>query len=191
MTGDGVTELAGQLADLRDRVEQLAELLGPLTAELAGTGPSSDGDRPPLGGGPVWCWSSLTGEEAALAWATLIGWVDWLTTRYGLGEVLPACWYRHGAVVEELTALRSAWNAAYADPRARPSEPALWHDLLARALARVRDWDRQGCAAGTHRDDEPLPLGPEVLADRAAHVRDDLADRDGLPPGLPPPRLVP
>jgi len=133
----------------------------------------------------------LTGEEAALAWATLIGWVDWLANRYGLAETLPGCWYRHGALVEELTALRSGWHAAYTDPRARPSEPALWHDLLARSLTRIRDWDRQGGAAGTHRDDQPLPVEPEVLADRAEHVRDDLADRDGLTAGFPPPQLIP
>jgi hypothetical protein len=191
MTDDahGFHDLAGQLADLRAQVEQLAAVMAPLAAELAGTTPIG-GDRAASGGGPAWCWSTLTGEEAALAWATLIGWVDWLTTRYGLSEVVPGCWYRHGVLVEELTALRAAWNAAYTDPRARPSEPALWHDLLARALSRIRDWDRQGCAGGIHRDDVQLPVEPEVLADRAAHVRDDLADRNGLSPALSHPQLV-
>jgi hypothetical protein len=186
----GLVELAGQLADLRERVERLAEVVAPIAAELAGAGPRAGRAGPPPADGPAWCWSALTGEEAALAWATLIGWVDWLTARYGLAEVLPACWYRHGALVEELTALRCAWTAAYTDPQARPAEPALWHDLLARTLARIRDWDRQECSLGTHRDDEPLPLAPDVLADRAAHVRDDLADRDGLLSSHPPPQLV-
>ena len=117
--------------------------------------------------------------------------MDWLTARYQLEEAVPACWYRHGALIEELTALRACWQVAYADPRARPSEPALWHDLLARTLGRMREWDRQGCAAGNHRDDEPLPTEPEVLADRAAYVRADLADRDGLVPVFSPPQLVP
>jgi hypothetical protein len=187
----GLVELAGQLADLRQRVERLAAVVGPLAAELASTGPGGGPTGTPPGDGPAWCWSALTGEEAALAWATLIGWVDWLTTRYGLSEVVPACWYRHGALVEELTALRAAWTAAYTDPRARASEPALWHDLLARTLSRIRDWDRQECSLGTHRHDLPLPLAPDVLADRATHVRDDLADRDGLLPVFPPPQLVP
>jgi hypothetical protein len=194
---DPLAELAGQLADLRERLEQLAEVVAQVVAAPADTVDTVDAadgacaaPGPGPGGGPAWCWATLTGEEAALAWATLIGWVDWLTARYQLEEAVPACWYRHGALVEELTALRAGWQAAYADPRARPSEPALWHDLLARTLARIRDWDRQGCAAGTHRDDEPLPTEPEVLADRAAYVRADLAGRDGLVPAFSPPQLV-
>jgi hypothetical protein len=79
--------------------------------------------------------------------------VDWLVDRYSLDDTLAGCWYRHGAIVDELDALRASWTAAYLDPAARPTDSAYWFDLLHRTLDRIRDWDRYGCAAGTHHDD--------------------------------------
>ena len=34
-------------------------------------------------------------------------WIDWYNTRYGVAAAsrIPGCWYRHGPVVEELTAV--------------------------------------------------------------------------------------
>jgi hypothetical protein len=46
---------------------------------------------------------------------------------------------------------------AYLDPQARRDEPLHWHDALDRTLARLHDWDRRGCADGSHRPDCPPP----------------------------------
>lgn len=58
-------------------------------------------------------WRALDRRGAAQLWAELLDWVNWLRHRYQLGSRIPACWYRHEAVVEELTALMAAHTAAY------------------------------------------------------------------------------
>lgn len=58
-------------------------------------------------------WRELDPRGAAELWADLLDWVDWLRHRYQLGARVPACWYRHEAIVEELTALMAAHTAAY------------------------------------------------------------------------------
>ncbi|GAC1323853.1 MAG: hypothetical protein NVSMB13_04370 [Mycobacteriales bacterium] len=102
-------------------------------------------------------WAALDAHEAAEQWGRLIDFTDWLRDRYQLHEHLPTCWYAHGAMVEELSALRSAWVSTYLDAEATLADPAGWHDLLDRTLHRLRHWDRNGCADGTHRPGLPLP----------------------------------
>src|SRR4051812_43688971 len=46
-------------------------------------------------------------------WPALTAWVDWPAGRDELCEVRPACWYRHGALLEELSAPDRAWHGAY------------------------------------------------------------------------------
>ncbi|NNH73832.1 hypothetical protein HLB23_28935 [Nocardia uniformis] len=58
-------------------------------------------------------WRDLDQHDAALLWTELIEWAQWLRRRYQLGSRVPACWYRHEPVVEELTALMAAHTAAY------------------------------------------------------------------------------
>jgi hypothetical protein len=60
-------------------------------------------------------WRYLEDEELARLWDELTDWVWWLRDRYELEAELPSCWFRHGPVVEELTAAMSAWTAAYTD----------------------------------------------------------------------------
>jgi hypothetical protein len=105
-----------------------------------------------------WSWRDASPEAAQVLLTELSMWVDWLVHRYGLDELVPSCWHRHGPMIEELTALYAAWNAAYADAEARGFDPLYWHDGLDRLLARLREWDRQGCRDGAHRDDSPAPL---------------------------------
>ena len=117
-------------------------------------------EAPALAERPV-NWASLDAEQAAEQWALLSAWTDWLRDRYQLHESLPACWHSHGAMVEELAALRSAWVTAYLDPHASPADPASWHDLLDRTRHRLHSWDRNGCADGTHRPDLEMPNDAE------------------------------
>ena len=127
-------------------------------------------------------WQAMTAARAAEAWANLIDWVDSLVDRYALDETIPVCWYSHGAMVEELHALHRSWLGAYRGRGGQPSERAYWHELLARTLARIREWNRHGCAAGTHRPDEPVAASDAQRTARAGFVHADLqirARRDG------------
>jgi hypothetical protein len=117
--------------------------------------------RTPANGGPrkapanlPWplSWRDLDRDAAAHVWAWLIDWVGWLVHRYEIAEEIPACWYRHGPLIEELTALAAGWHTAY-DDNARGDEPLIWHERLARARARLRDWDDfTRCRNGEHTD---------------------------------------
>jgi hypothetical protein len=132
-------------------------------------------ESPELTEGPV-NWATLDAQQAAEQWALLIGWTDWLRDRYQLHEQIPACWFTHGALIEELSALRSAWVGAYLDPQAAAGDPATWHDLLDRTRYRLRTFDRNGCADGTHRPDLTLPDNTDrTLRDQT--VQDDLRHR--------------
>lgn len=103
-------------------------------------------------------WSGLPAAERPGQWAALDGWVRWLAGRYALDpREIPPCWYRHGPLVEELSALRTAHVAAY-DSRAQPTAPADWHHTLAATRSRLHDWvARTGCRPAEHRHDKPQP----------------------------------
>lgn len=126
-------------------------------------------------------WTALDAPEAAEQWSLLVDWTDRLRDRYQLHERLPACWYAHGPLIEELSALRSAWIGSHLDPQARLDDPARWHELLERTLDRIRDWDRSGCSDGTHRPDQ-LPSDETDHIDRDRTIHADLAHRDSHHP---------
>ena len=133
-------------------------------------------EQPGLGEHPV-NWAALDAERAAEQWSLLIDWCEWLRDRYQLHEQVPACWYAHGPLIEELSALRTAWIGAYLDPQARLEEPVRWHELLIGTLDRIRNWDRRGCADGTHRLDQALRDDTDHShRERAVHA--DLAARE-------------
>jgi len=103
---------------------------------------------------PEWSWVGLDPGVRAERLGELHQWVTWLVDTYEVptGQ-LPDCWYRHGSMTADLTALRAGWTAAYLDPEAEPDRPSRWHDTLERTLRRVRDWDRHGCGrSGSHTE---------------------------------------
>jgi hypothetical protein len=111
-----------------------------------------------------WSWEALGADEARAQWQVVSGWVTWLVERYDLAEVVPACWWRHGAITEELTALWVAWVTAYEDPEAERDAPLSWHESFASARARIGEWDRLGCARDGHRDGQALQWHPDTEA---------------------------
>ena len=128
-------------------------------------------------------WAHLDRDHAADHWAALDGWVRWLVRRYALDHRdLPPCWYAHGDLVEELSALRTAHQGAF-DPAGPASGPAEWHQIFANTRARLQlGVARTGCRATEHR----APAPPDWAADPgpadyqqglAAHVRADGATR--------------
>ena len=161
--------LEEQVARLREDVDLLL-----VTRESAPRSATPDGS-----------WQAMSPARAADAWGALIEWVDTLVDRYALDEAIPVCWFSHGAMVEELHALHLAWLGAYTGRAGQPSDRAYWHELLARTLARLREWNRHGCAAGTHRADDPAAPTEAQCTARAAYVHADLqarARRDGATP---------
>lgn len=132
--------------------------------------------NPALGERPV-NWAALDAQHAAEQWATLTDWTAWLRDRYQLHEAVPACWYAHGPLVEELSALRSAWVGSYLNPDAQPGDGTAWHGLLDDALQRIKNWDRTGCADGTHRPNQPLPDDTDHHH-REQTIHADLAGRE-------------
>lgn len=133
-------------------------------------------DHPALGERAV-NWTALDSSHAAKRWGQLLDWVDWLREHYQLRETLPACWYDHPPMLEELSALRSSWFGAYLDPQAHAADGSAWHDLLDRTLQRLREWDRTSCADGTHRPEVPTPDDTDH-SHRERTVHADLAARE-------------
>jgi hypothetical protein len=133
---------------------------------------------------PKWNWRSLGPSDLEAMWKRLWPWVEWLRTRYELSEAIPPCWYRHGAMVEELTALFAGWKAAYEDRRARAEAPLTWHEKLDHWRARQREWNRHGCSPVRHEDDKPAPFSEqerEVFNRWVDEQREEQRGRGGEP----------
>lgn len=103
---------------------------------------------PPL---PI-MWSAHTPDEQHHLLAELKLWVTWLIGHYRLdGRYVPNCWTEHWELIEELSALRLAWEAAYATT-SHADAPLAWHERLASARVRLAEWvARTGCRGSEHR----------------------------------------
>ncbi len=128
-------------------------------------------------------WSHLGAEDAAEVWLALDEWVRALVTRYALDHrEVPPCWYAHGDLVEELTALWVAHQGAY-EPAGPATGPADWHHLLAATRSRLQlAAARTGCRNDQHRPpappawaSEPAPAG--YTSAFIAHVDHDATTR--------------
>jgi hypothetical protein len=100
------------------------------------------------------CWPALEGGELQEHLAELTEWITWVVWRYSLDHrSVPPCWPEHGALVEELSALQTAWSAAFA-VTSGAEQPLRWHAEFAAARQRLGDWvARSGCRPGEHRPD--------------------------------------
>lgn len=93
-------------------------------------------------------WRTLESERAPEVWNDLGDWVDWFTNRYRLpARKIPPCWYRHGALVEELSALHTAWLVSF-DRLDAGYGPIGFHERLAVALPRLASWYAGECHDG-------------------------------------------
>lgn len=122
---------------------------------LAGDFAPLDRDAPGSAiGALVVNWRTLEPENAQAAWAALREWVEWFTVRYNIDSTqIPDCWWRHGALVEELSALHSAHLAAF-DESDSGFGPIGWHERLALARTRWKQGYAGSCAHG-HKDMTP------------------------------------
>jgi hypothetical protein len=122
-----------------------------------------------------WCWQSIGEDEAFEQWRQLASWVGWLRCRYPIADQLPACWWRHSELVEELTAVWLAWHAAYTEPRGQLTAPVDFHDrVLPSFLPRVRRW-------GVQCLDEHRPRPASVYGNEAVDDPEAFADFTGDP----------
>lgn len=90
---------------------------------------------------------TLTPEQSSKHMAELTTWVQWLTNRYRLDQrTIPPCWAHHGELVEELSALHTAWLSSYA-LTSPGGAPLAWHEALATCRTRMQDSTaRSGCS---------------------------------------------
>ncbi len=111
----------------------------------------------------IW-WPDLpAGQERAAALRLLGTWVDEVLRghhRELVQDSLQACWYRHDDVLDELTALCAAWQAAYLGKTASATAAIEWHDrwlpgCMARRKAAIK-------ARPCNRDGHQSPAGAEA-----------------------------
>jgi hypothetical protein len=93
-------------------------------------------------------WRTLPDYKAPAAWAALRAWVEWFTVRYDIPvSTVPDCWFKHPALVEELSALHAAHTASF-DHRDTGLGPIGFHERLSLAVPRLTKAYAGGCARG-------------------------------------------
>lgn len=108
------------------------------------------GSSEPIGA-PSVNWRTLNDADARVAWIELRSWIEWFTVRYEISEsVVPACWFKHGDLVEELSALHIAHTVAF-DASDAGFGPIGWHERLSIAIPRLRHAYAGGCSRGHNK----------------------------------------
>lgn len=116
-------------------------------------------------------WADIPSSTAPELWVRLATWVDAIRVRYAVDAAsIPPCWFLHGALVEELTALWLAHRDAYA-PAAAATAPLTWQDLFGRSRDRMK-------AAHMCKNSEHRVLPAPVPTDSAALDAHITSDRD-------------
>ncbi|NMR19189.1 hypothetical protein [Cellulomonas fimi] len=108
--------------------------------------------RAPLGPAEPICWPVYDDQDHEQIMLAEVGeWVDWIRWRYTLDHrTIPTCWPQHGALIEELSALYTAWQTAYTNPDG--TAPLLWMNHFHAARERLTQWvARTGCRPSEHR----------------------------------------
>ena len=171
---DNAELIRSELADLAHRVveaEALVRRLEQRVRELSRARSPEDATPPVsnhLGSVP-------TGEDIDLEHLAM--WVDWMQQRYAsTGDWLRPSWWRHGFVVEELSALRTSWLGVYsADELPAPTAALMWHDEADRCRERIRRVisTGPGCTAVSHKPDEPMSDDPRWSLEQVALLHDE------------------
>ncbi|WP_345802962.1 hypothetical protein AAIB33_07740 [Microbacterium sp. AZCO] len=108
----------------------------------------ADFEIPASIGAAVVDFRNLTAAEAPAAWESLRAWVEWFAVRYRISEsIVPVCWWKHGDLVEELSALHAAHTVAF-DPSDSGFGPIRWHEQLDLAMPRLRHAYYSQCSRG-------------------------------------------
>lgn len=150
---DALESINGELTGFAARLARLEDAGAVRGAAKQGTsGEDGGNDSARVRGAPV-VWHKVKEEERAELWGEFTAWVIRMADTYELTtEQLPhACWWEHGAVVAELTALWTGWESAFGDEEDAAAGPYLWHDAWARGIERIgRSWLGE-CTNGYHQ----------------------------------------
>jgi hypothetical protein len=143
-------QLISQLRrDLDELASDTTDLAADVLARLDELGTRDTANYSPR----AWTWKDIGPEAEKELWAQLSPWVAWLRSRYPLAQRIPGCWDKHPEIVEELTALWLAWQAAYTDPNASLTAAADWHDRwLPELLHRLQHGPHAIDCSETHRE---------------------------------------
>lgn len=153
-----LVQQAQLISRLRHDLDQLASEITDTYADVLTRIESLNGPPAARSATPsAWCWRTLGEQGAEELWTQLKGWVAWIRHRYPLAKKIPSCWAEHPEVVEELTALWLAWQAAYEHPDAQLTAAADWHDRwLPGALHRLEHGPHAIDCSDSHH---PRPSG--------------------------------
>ena len=125
-------------------------------------------------------WRELLASDAPDAWNNLRDWVEWLIQRYDVPDVvIPDCWWRHGDLTEELSALYAAWVASF-DSTDSGYGPVGWHERWSPAKDRLRKHYNGQCKNG-HKTATPrtMPPADQKWKDWAKSSHNDLRREAG------------
>jgi hypothetical protein len=104
-------------------------------------------------------WRTIAGRERNVAIVRLDNWVSWICGRLSIpSDLVPDCWWRHGPLIEELSALHTAWLASF-DEHDGGAGPLAWLERFDLARARLRRLSDR-CAADGHHDPPARSLTP-------------------------------
>lgn len=115
-----------------------------------------------VGVAPVWLgtrWRDIPAESQAEAWIGLRRWVDWLINEFRLQQsIVPACWYMHPNLVQELYAAMAMEQKAWEEAAASLTPMMMWHPNLNAMIMRLREMVSElgGCGKGKHQTVEHL-----------------------------------
>jgi hypothetical protein len=171
---DDAALIRSELAHVTDRIveaEAHVRRLEQRVDELSVARQPSDVDSSPA---CIQTASVPTGEGIDLERLTI--WVDWMQERYAsAGDWLRPCWWRHGFVVEELSALRTSWSGVYysADESPTPTAALNWHEQAERCRERIRRTisTGPGCTAVSHKSDQSVTNDPRWADERSALIQ--------------------
>lgn len=142
-------------ADLHKRAVTLfAQDSAGIPSRPPSDGNADSGRRPSSSVGASTNWRTMQDVQARDEWIALRDWVEWVTVRYNIPiTMVPTCWWRHHALVEELSALHCAHRAAF-DPADTGNGPLIWHERFVAGQARLNRAYAGGCRDG-HRSLAP------------------------------------
>ncbi|MFC1435341.1 hypothetical protein ACEZDB_32345 [Streptacidiphilus sp. N1-3] len=188
-----VADLANNDAEhvmFNERLSMLEQRPAPVEAATQ-QGEQAEAERVP---GVAVSWHKLSPQQRTVLWPEFVLWTLWLADRYELtnDQVPRQCWWRHGAVVEELTALWTSHQSAYAAEEDAGSAPYLWQDALSRAIERIGRLWLGSCRNGQHKDRHRTPwAGEEPYLEEILQLHGPPGEgpREGAeePPETPPP----
>ena len=119
-----------------------------------------------------WSWATIDTDREARQASHIDGFVAWFNQRYAWtpDHLIPPCWARHGALIEEITTLMWSRWAAFQAPQATPDAAQTWHTYtLPMFMARLARWlpaaSLTDCQAGRH---QPSRLHTPTMAFRPA-----------------------